>query len=371
MKEATVCFASTRAVRMRGLLQRLPDLIDAVGLDFVSKDSLVAIKCHFGERGCTTFIRPVFIRAVVEKVLARGAVPFLTDTATLYRSARRDGARYLHQAVQHGFTYATVLAPIMIADGLKSENVVTVPLDERAVHFRQVEIAGATQAADAMIVISHLKGHLVAGFGGAIKNLSMGLSSRSCKQRMHASVKPEFNEKRCVGCGVCADVCPEEAVTVVDGVAHFDLAKCSGCAECITHCEYGALHILWNERPEVMQEKMAEVAAGVMTGKSERTLFITFVLDVTPDCDCFPCSDRAIVPDIGVFASMDPVACDQAAVDAVNGMPGIHDTELRSGFEPGGDKLRGMRPDIDWTAQLAHAERLGLGTRRYRLQTVE
>lgn len=367
MTASKVYFARAGVSNNKGLFQKLPEVIEAVGLDFIKKDSLVAVKCHFGEEGCTSFIQPVFIRKIVEKVLARQALPFLTDTATLYRGSRKDGVRALNQAIAHGFSFGTIGAPIVIADGLKSENVVTLSLNDKGKHFKSVEVAAATYYADSMVVVSHVKGHLVAGFGGAIKNLSMGLASRSTKQRMHASVTPKFkDEQMCIACGTCAEVCPEDAV-IIDGIARFQFEKCVGCAECITHCPAGALQILWNESPDGLQEKMAEVASAVMINKYNQSIFINFAVNVTPDCDCMPWTDLPVVPDVGVLASFDPVAIDQASVDMINQMAGVKGTELKSGFQSGGDKFRGMRPEVDWSVQLAHAERLDMGTREYQL----
>ena len=150
----------------------------------------------------------------------------------------------------------------------------------------------------------------------------------------------------------------------------FDWEVCEGCGDCIVHCPQGALRIQWDERPEILGEKMAEVALAVLKDKRDRALFLNFVMEVTPDCDCLPWSDHPVVPDVGILASRDPVAIDAASADLVNAGLGLSNTRLRKAYEVGSDKLRDLRPAIDWTRQLDYAESIGLGSRSYRLTDI-
>jgi uncharacterized Fe-S center protein len=361
-----VFFVNARVEGNRGLLRKFGELVDRVGLDAVGEGDLVAVKVHFGDDGTTRYLRHGFARVVVDRLRARGASPFLTDTLTLYKGARSTAPGHIELAIRNGFGFAQVNAPIILADGLRSKSSVEVEVGLK--HFRSVRIAQAAHEADALVCLSHFKGHLAAGFGGTIKNLSLGLAPRSQKQKMHASVRPTMKDPgKCVGCGDCAEVCPAGAVEIRDGRAWFDDETCEGCAECITTCTEGALEILWNEGPDGLQEKMVEVAAGALRPKAGRAVFFSFVLEVTPDCDCFPWSDTPFVQDVGILASRDPVAIEQASVDLVNAQPGIAGSKLASAFEPGEDKFRALYPKVDWSRQLAYAEEVGLGTRRYRL----
>ncbi len=361
-----VYFISARSTR-NSLIDRLGIMLDRAGLDFISPGALAAVKMHFGEKGTTKFLSPVFVGKVVEKIKEKKGKPFLTDTSTLYRGMRSNGVDYMVQAALHGFNYATVNAPVIIADGIKSKDIVDVPLDNLK-HFKSVQIASNAYYADSLIALSHFKGHLATGFGGAIKNLSMGLGSRAMKQRMHAEVKPEFkNVKLCISCGRCVSVCPADAVRMKDEHPEFIFEECIGCAECITNCPTGALRILWNETSDNLQEKMAETALAVVNNKRNKALYVNFVLDVTPDCDCMPWSDVPIVPDVGIAASVDPVALDKACVDMVNKQPGMKDSALKNNFKPGQDKFRGLYKKVDWSVQLTYGEKIGLGQTRYNL----
>lgn len=360
-----VYFANARAEGNKSLVEKLADLMEAVGMNFISPGDLVALKLHMGERGTTSFLRPIYARKAVDKIKEHGGKPFLTDTTTLYRGERQNAVDYLHLAVANGFGYATIGAPIIIADGLRSADTVQCRVDLK--HFQTVKYASAVRQADALVVLTHFKGHLASGFGGAIKNVSMGLASRSQKQRMHGDVKPKLRkEDLCVACGQCVQVCPAEAI-VVQEVARFDHEKCIGCAECIVVCPQGAIQILWNESAGNLQEKMVETLYGILKDKREKVAYFNFLLDVTPDCDCFPWSDTAFVADIGILGSTDPIAIDQASVDLVNQKPGISGSALVSAMESGGDKFRALYPQVDWSRQLIYGEKLGLGTRKYKL----
>ena len=365
-----VYFVPARVAHNRGLLQRFGALVDRLGLHAVARGDTVALKVHFGDDGTTAFVRPQFARKLVDRVKARGGHPFLTDTCTLYQGRRQQAIPHLELALENGFSYATVGAPLVIGDGIRSREVAEVPVSGR--HFGSVRYAAAVHHADALLCLSHFKGHLAVGFGGAIKNISMGLGSRAMKQAMHADVKPELHEDLCEACGECVEICPADAVLLAEGVASFDHERCIGCAECIAVCEPGALGILWNEQAELIQEKMVEVAAGVLAGKAGKVAYFNFLVEITPDCDCFPWSDNPIVNNIGVLASTDPVAIDQASADLVNQRQGLPDSRLgEEDAAPGKDKLRALYPDIDWTRQLSYAEEMGLGSRQYRLVEVE
>ncbi len=366
-----VYYVDARVTRdNKGLLYKFGALVDRIGLDFVNESEMVAVKVHFGDDGTTRYIRPRFSREVVDRVKARGGKPFLTDTSTLYVGPRSTAPSHLELAIRNGFGFAQVDAPLIIADGLRSRDYEEVEVGLQ--HFDRVRVAAAAHQADALVCISHFKGHLLAGFGGTLKNLSMGLATRSMKQQMHASVRPRLDDSdTCVGCGECEEICPAEAVEIRDGQAWFDEDECQGCAECITTCPERAISILWNERPSAVQEKMVEVATGVLKSKRLKSVFFNFLIEVTPDCDCFPFSDTPIVQDVGILASHDPVAIEQASVDLVNQQAGLPNSKLTDAMSPGDDKFRDLYPKVDWQRQLEYAEELGLGTRRYELIDVD
>ncbi len=363
---AKVYFVTARVKRKKGLVQNFVRLLEEMKLDFVSKGDTVAIKIHFGDVGTTAFVRPQFARKLVDHLKARGAHPFLTDTCTLYPGRRSNPITHLDLAHENGFSYATVAAPLIIGDGLRSQEVASVPLGGK--HFDKIRYASAVHHADALVCISHVKGHLATGIGGTLKNVSMGLGSRAMKQAMHADVVPKLDEEACTACGDCVDVCGEDAVVVEEGVAQFDLEACIGCAECIAVCPSGALEILWNEKPDLIQEKMVEVASGALAAKAGRMAFFNFLIEITPDCDCFPWSDNPVVNNIGILGSTDPIAIDQASADLINAEPGLPGSRLKEEALPAGtDKITALYPKVDWQRQLAYGESFGLGTRAYEL----
>ena len=369
MNHPTVHFTDLRTSPRRNLLDKMALLLEQAGLpDKIGRGDLVAVKLHFGERGNTAFIRPVFVRRVVELLRDLGAKPFLTDTNTLYIGSRSEATTHLQTAIRNGFDFAVVDAPLVIADGLRGNSSVEVPIPGGR-HFQRVHIASEIANADALVVLSHFKCHDLAGFGGALKNLGMGCSSREGKLAQHSSVAPKVKAKRCVACGECLPWCPVAAITL-DGKARIEPNLCIGCGECILTCPQEAIQVQWTEGPLVMQEKMAEHACGAMAGKSEHSIFLNMATQISPACDCYGHTDAPIVGDIGFLAASDPVAIDQASVDKVNQQIGNPASALKSNHEPGMDKFRGVCPDIDWGVQLTHAEKLGLGSRRYRLEDI-
>ena len=366
---ATVYLADPRAGHKENLFTKLERLLERAGLDhIVDRDELAAIKIHFGEKGGHAFIRPVFIRRIVERIKQLGGKPFLTDSCTLYPGERKEAVSALCCGIENGFAYAVAGAPLIMCDGLRGHSSRRVTIAGEM--FETVDIGLEILEADVLIAVSHFKCHELTGFGGALKNLGMGCSSRQGKLEQHSTVAPEVDEQTCTGCGVCLRACAHQAI-LVGGKARIDSQRCAGCGRCITVCETKSIKIQWNEEAALVMKKMAEYAKGALSGKAGKTLFVNFVTQVSPSCDCYGHSDAPIVPDLGILVSTDPVALDQACADLVNQARGLPDTALSSGFEPGGDKFRGIHPEIDWTITLDHAEKIGIGTRRYTLIRLE
>ncbi|MEG2139627.1 MAG: DUF362 domain-containing protein [Bilophila sp.] len=362
-------------------IAKIARLCEAVGLsDIVHKDDLTAIKLHFGEYGNDTYLNPTFARAVVDKVMAAGGKPFLTDTTTLYSGSRSNALDHLLTAYAHGFSFATVNAPIIIADGLCGLNDELVDVNLK--HFKQVHIATEIRRAPSMVVLSHFKGHEMAGFGGAIKNLAMGCASVEGKRDQHAT-KVLTQSKLCIGCGQCEKICPQHAITLgEDKKAHIDTAKCIGCFECITVCQPKAIAIDWATALPAFVERLTEYAYGAVQDK--RVCYLNFVLNVTPDCDCAAWSDAPLVPDIGLLASLDPVALDKACYDLVTAAQSLtcpehtpghtgHGAGLDTGPTPctsngvGEDKFTARWKNTVGLMQVTYGESIGLGSSHYEL----
>ena len=369
-EKATVWFAPVRSVKKQSMIKRVGTLLKRAGIEGAIADKdLVAIKLHFGEEGNTGFVQPIFIREVVKRVKEAGGRPFLTDANTLYSGQRANAVDHLTVAVQHGFGYATVEAPIIIADGLDGREACDVAI-EGFKYFESVRIGSAVVHADAMVVVTHVKGHEATGFGGALKNVGMGLGCRSAKQRMHADFKPEVAAEKCTACKRCVKVCPVSAIAIgPDRVAVVDYEVCYGCGECVAQCSFGAIGVQWKTTPDAIQEKIVEHVAGVVQGKEGKVVYLSFVTNVSPDCDCWNFSDAPLVADIGVLASTDPVAIDQAAYDLVVGAQGLPGGR-GEGMNKGADKFREIT-GVDGTVAMAYAEQMGLGTRCYELSILE
>lgn len=364
-----VFFAPVRSVRKKSMISRVGALLERAGLrDAVTEGDLVAIKLHFGEAGNTGFVHPVFLREVVARVREHGGKPFLTDANTLYSGQRANGVDHIACAIRNGFSFATVEAPIVIADGIDGREAVDVPI--KGEHFDTVRIGAAAVHADAMVAVTHVKGHEATGFGGALKNVGMGLGCRSAKQRMHADFKPDVITEKCTACRRCEQRCPVGAIVVgPDRVAVVDFETCYGCGECVAACSFGAIGIQWKTTPEALQEKIVEHVMGAVAGKEGKVVYLSFVTAVSPDCDCWSFSDAPIVGDIGVLASTDIVAIDQAAYDlvtAATGLPGSRG----EGLQAGQDKFIPVT-GVDGTAAIRYAEKCGLGNTAYELITVE
>ncbi|RYD06444.1 4Fe-4S ferredoxin [Desulforamulus aquiferis] len=361
-----VYFADTRANVKQNLIDKLQKLYLMSGIkDIVAPKDLVAVKVHFGERGNTAYIRPQFVRRLVDKIKERGGKPFLTDANTLYVGSRSNAVDHLQTAIENGWGYSVVNAPLVIADGLTGKEYTNVEINLK--HFKEVKIGAGVLHADAFIAISHLKGHELTGYGGSLKNIGMGLGSRSGKQMMHSDVRPSIDLEKCTGCSKCHKWCPGEAIAAGEGNKSYILEEhCIGCGECTVSCPFGAIAVNWKTEPDVIQEKIAEYTFGVLKQFSGKCGFITFVNNISPECDCCGWNDAPIVRDIGILASLDPVALDQACIDLINQEHGLPGSRLEG--QPGGsDKFKALWPHVNWQRGLEYAETIGLGTREYEL----
>jgi len=361
-----VFFADMRAGARENLFGKIGRLMREAGLPgLLAPGDLVAVKVHFGEKGNHTFVRPIFVRRVVDEIKECGALPFLTDSSTLYPGERKEAVSALACAIENGFAFSVVGAPLIMSDGLRGHTAVDVPIDGEL--LQTVSIGAEIVEAHALVAVSHFKCHELTGFGGTLKNLGMGCASRTGKMQQHSTVGPKVAQRFCNGCTACLKSCAHAAISIIEGKAEIDPALCVGCSRCITACLQKAINIQWNESASLVMKKMAEYAKGAVAGKEQKTLYLNFITQVSPACDCYGHADAPIVNDIGICASTDPVALDQACADLVNNARGNQDTALASGHEPGGDKFRGVHPEIDWEVQLEHGEKIGLGSRVYEL----
>lgn len=364
---AKVYFASVDAHEKKenNLLNRIGRLYDELGFaSSLSPNEFVAVKTHFGEGGCTRYLRPIYVARLLECFEGSGVSPFLTDSNTYYVDRRHNAVEHLLTAQRHGFYPPQIGAPIVIADGLTGRDHVEVAIDGE--HFGSVRIASAIHDANAVLCATHFKGHVVTGFGGAIKNLGMGGACRAAKLTIHGA--RALISDRCTGCGICVDMCPRSAIEMKESKGIVDRDECDSCGECSLVCYHDAIDPDWEGgsvyTKEEVQERIAEYALGAVKGKEGKVAHFNFIMDVTPECDCEPWSDHPIVRDVGVVASRDIVAVEQASVDLVNAQEGIPGTLLESNLGAGEDKFRALN-GVNWSAQLVHAEKLGLGTREY------
>ena len=362
-----VYFADLRADVHENLQQKLTRLMKTAGMgDIDFQDKFVAIKLHFGEPGNLAFLRPNWARTVADFVKERGGKPFLTDCNTLYVGGRKNALDHMDSAMLNGFNPMTTGCQIIIGDGLKGSDEVEVPV-VGGEYVKNAKIGRAVMDADVFISLTHFKGHEEAGFGGCLKNIGMGCGSRAGKMEQHNAGKPHVAQKHCIGCGQCRKICAHGAPIIENGKAHIDHDRCVGCGRCIAVCPKDAVRIDWDESTTNLNCKIAEYTKAVVDGRP--CFHISLVIDVSPNCDCRPENDMAIVPNVGMFASFDPVALDMACVDAVNAQ-----TPLRSSAADDAhakahvhDHFQRLHPDTNWRSCLEHGEKIGIGTREYEL----
>ena len=362
-----VYFADLRADVHENLQQKLTRLMKTAGMgDIDFQDKFVAIKLHFGEPGNLAFLRPNWARTVADFVKERGGKPFLTDCNTLYVGGRKNALDHMDSAMLNGFNPMTTGCQIIIGDGLKGSDEVEVPV-VGGEYVKNAKIGRAVMDADVFISLTHFKGHEEAGFGGCLKNIGMGCGSRAGKMEQHNAGKPHVAEKHCIGCGQCRKICAHGAPIIENGKAHIDHDKCVGCGRCIAVCPKNAVQINWDETTANLNRKIAEYTKAVVDGRP--CFHISLVIDVSPNCDCRPENDMAIVPNVGMFASFDPVALDMACVDAVNAQTPLRGSAADDAHTKAHvhDHFQRLHPDTNWRSCLEHGEKIGIGTREYEL----
>lgn len=371
MQASKVYFTNFRARPNQNLLQKLSKLLDKAGfneIDFSNK--FTAIKLHFGEPGNLAFIRPNFASLIVQKVKNAGGKPFLTDANTLYSGKRANAVDHLQSATLNGFTEVVVGCPIIIADGLKGTDQREVPVNFQ--HTKEARIGAAVADADVVISMNHFKGHEMAGFGGALKNMGMGAASVGGKLFLHSTSKPKIQTENCTSCNICVKNCAHDAIHLdADKKAVIDYETCVGCGQCVAVCQYDAAQVVWENASVLMNEKVAEYTAAVLQNKP--SIHISFIMDVSPDCDCWGFNDYPMVPNIGMAVSTDPVALDKACADMVTKAPILEQSRIADSdnhaHHIGHDKFAMAHPNTNWLAGLEHAEKIGLGTMHYELIT--
>jgi len=369
---SAVYFTNLRATPSLNLLKKLENLIRKAGIESIDFDhKMTAVKIHFGEPGNLAFIRPNFVATLVKFLKKKGARPFLTDSNTLYSGQRSNAIDHLKAAFENGFNPIVTDCPVIIADGLRGTDYVEISLDLE--HCKTARIGKAVVDADILVSMSHFKGHEMTGFGGVLKNLGMGCAAVGGKLELHSDSAPQIVTENCTGCRVCEKYCSHGAIMVgADKIARIDYELCTGCGQCVAVCQYDSAQVIWEAASELASKKIAEYSLAVVKGKP--AFHISFIMNVSPDCDCYNFNDYPMVPDIGIAASFDPVALDQACADMVMEAPVL--PKSRIGSEHPGKSLQGKdkfilaHPNTYWQAGLEHAEAIGLGSRKYEVIVV-
>jgi len=340
----------------------------------IEKDEIVAIKLHFGELGNIRYIRPSIVRRVVDMVKKKGGRPFLTDTTTLYRHARQTMFDYLETAAKNGFTPETMGCPIIIADGLKGQSGEWIELSSWR-KLKKIKVAQAIFESDFLLCLSHVTFHVEAGLGASVKNIAMGCTTKETKLAMHASAtKPAYISSKCTLCMMCVRICPGGAFYKSENKIVYDSGKCIGCGECIAFCPSGAIKVPWGSVPNYdFQKSMIDATAGVLSRFSpQKRFFVNIAMDITPHCDCPPESPLPAVPDIGIFASYDVIACDKACFDFIKEAQAYPGSEMdKKGKGRGDEKIKATYPDIDMERYWEICEQSGIGSVEYKIEKLD
>ena len=355
--------------------QKLQKLSKEAGIGSIDMNNkFVAIKIHFGELGNTAYLRPNYVKAIVDLVKEMGGKPYLTDCNTLYVGSRKNALEHLECAWENGYSRLSAGCPILIADGLKGTDDIEVPVEGE--YCKTAKIGRAIMDSDVFISISHFKGHESTGFGGTIKNIGMGCGSRAGKADMHKNGKPTINQDLCRGCRACQKDCANNGLKYdeIKKKMTIDTNNCLGCGRCLGACNFDAISFESENAVEVLDAKMAEYTKAVIQDKDH--FHINIIMDVSPYCDCHSENDAPIIPDIGMFASFDPIALDQACADAcLKAKPFensvLTDNMKMDGFVDKHDLFCNVTAGAEWKYQLSHGEKIGIGSRDYELITIK
>ncbi len=370
MGKSKVYFTDFRVQVGTSTLQKLRNLCIAAGIKKMDMEGkFVAIKMHFGELGNMAFLRPQYAKVVADLVKEQGGFPFLTDCNTLYPGSRKHALEHMDCANFNGFNTTTTGCQIIIADGLRGTDEMEVPV-KNGEYVKTAKIGRALMDADIVISLTHFKGHEMTGFGGAIKNIGMGGGSRAGKMEQHSSGKVVVNEELCRGCRRCAKECGSDAISYEGGKARIDKDICKGCGRCIGACAFDAISNEQWDAGDLLDRKMAEYAQAIC---QDRPCFhVSLAMDISPNCDCHGENDAPILPNVGMFASLDPVAIDQACVDACQKQTPVTNSQLgdnlaKPDWQHHHDHFMDSNPNVHWKETLEHAEKIGMGTRDYEL----
>lgn len=317
---------------------------------FIEAKDMVAVKTHFGEVKTKGYVRPLYFKMMGDIIKEKNGIPFLTETCTLYRGRRTNAVEHIQFAYEQGFTYPDTGLPVIMSDGLLGDEEIEVKIPGKL--YQKVNIASLIVKSQALVMVSHFTGHLITGFGGALKNMGMGCSSRRGKLIQHSTAKPAIVKKKCTGCGECIKWCPADAISMIDDKAEIDKSKCIGCGECLAVCRFDAVNYNWSETYVNLQQKVVEHAMGVAETKKGKAIYINILNRITKDCDCMGAFDK-ITPDIGVLISFDPVAIDAASLHLVE--------------EKSGRKLSQMAYDVPYKEQIDYAGKIGFGNPDYQV----
>jgi len=326
-------------------------LAESKVLAFVEGRQKVAVKLHFGEEGTTAFVRPNHLRLICDEIVKKGAGPFLSDANTLYRGKRLNSKDHLAVAMAHGYTKQALGVGIFIPDEAKKEDVLEVQIDLK--YIKTAKVGRCYVDADGFVAVTHFKGHSLTGFGGTLKNIGMGCATRGGKLAQHCDATPTFYKDKCVGCGECEKVCPVEAIHIENDISVLNRDKCIGCASCVAACPNTALSIDFGAGDEV-QKKMVEYAFAILKNKKGKSGFLNFAVRINKECDCWTLDNSRIAPDVGILASVDPIAIDKASLDLVNASCGK-------------EIFKEVHPQQNHLLQLEYAQMLGLGRIDYEL----
>ena len=362
MAASKVYFTTFHTTLEENIQQKLSRLLLTAGMDQIDfRNRYVAIKMHFGEPGNLAYLRPNYAKTVADLVRQLGGKPFLTDCNTLYVGGRKNALDHIASAYVNGFTPYTTGCHVIIADGLKGSDDVAVPVDGE--YIKNARIGRALMDADIVISLTHFKGHEATGIGGTIKTLGMGGGSRAGKKEMHADGKPAVNESNCIGCGACHKICAHDAPTTENRKMPIDTNKCVGCGRCIAVCPMDAIEGVYDPNGHLLNCKMAEYAKAVVQGRP--SFHISLAMDISPNCDCHAENDVPVIPNVGMFASFDPVALDEACAEMCSRMP----RNPNAAFEDASsdDLFHAVHTVTHWQDQTEHGEKIGLGSREYKL----